>query len=108
MDATEIIFMLLLNTLPIIVLIIPLFFIWKKTFGKLYFRIVLGIVVFYLIYWILPIIFQVGESPNELVISPAEEGNIASGLGYIFVHFFSQPTVLAIIEGFGKKRKNKF
>ena len=89
MDATEIIFMLLLNTLPIIVLIIPLFFIWKKTFGKLYFRIVLGIVVFYLIYWILPIIFQVGESPNELVISPAEEGNIASGLGYIFVHFFS-------------------
>ena len=89
MEAIESFFMIFLNALPIIVLIIPLFFIWKKTIGKLYFRVVLGIVVFYLIYWILPIIFQVGETPNELVTSPSEEGDIAYGIGYIFAHFGS-------------------
>ena len=89
MEAIESLFMIFLNALPIIVIIIPLFFIWKKTIGKLYFRVALGIVVFYLIYWVLPIIFQVGETPNELVISPSEERDIAYGLGYIFAHFGS-------------------
>ena len=100
MEALEFVFMILLNALPIIILIIPLFFIWKKTIGKLYLRVVLGIIVFYLIYWILPIIFQVGETPNELVVPPAEEGNIAYGFVYIFAHlgsliaqFFSYPIV---------------
>jgi len=59
-------FTILLNALPILILIIPLLFIWKKTIGKLYFRIFLGIVVFYLIYWILPIIFQIIDNPKEL------------------------------------------
>ncbi|MFX1574124.1 MAG: hypothetical protein ACFFB0_15375 [Promethearchaeota archaeon] len=89
MEAIESFFMIFLNALPLIVLIIPLFFIWKKTIGKLYFRVVLGIVVFYLIYWILPIIFQVGDSPDELAISPSEEGDIAFGMGYVFAHFGS-------------------
>ena len=89
MTAIEILFTIYLNALPIIILIIPLFFIWNKTIGKLYFRIVLGIIVFYLIYWILPIIFQVGETPNELVITPAEEGNIAHGFTYLTAHFGS-------------------
>lgn len=100
MDTIEIIFMIFLNALPIILLIIPLFFIWKKTIGKLYLRVVLGIIVFYLIYWILPIIFQVGETPNELVVPPAEVGNIAYGFAYIFTHlgsliaqFFSYPII---------------
>ncbi|MFX1601023.1 MAG: hypothetical protein ACFFB6_10545, partial [Promethearchaeota archaeon] len=57
---------IILNALPILLLIIPLFFIWKKNVGKLYFRIFIGIVVFYLIYWIFPIIFQVGDAPREL------------------------------------------
>ncbi|MFX1312555.1 MAG: hypothetical protein ACFFHD_08090 [Promethearchaeota archaeon] len=89
MEAIESFFMVFLNVLPIIVLIIPLFFLWKKIIGKLYFRVTLGIIVFYLIYWVLPIIFQVGETPNELVILPSEEGNIAYGIGYIFAHFGS-------------------
>jgi hypothetical protein len=100
MEPLEIVFMILLNILPIIVLIIPLFFIWKKTIGKLYFRIILGITVFYIIYWILPIIFQVGQSPDELGIPPADEGNIAYGIAYIFTHlgslvtqFFSYPII---------------
>lgn len=100
MEPLEIVFMILLNALPIIILVIPLFFIWKKTFGKLYLRIILGITVFYAIYWILPIIFQVGQTPDELVVPPAEEGNIAYGVVYIFAHlgsliaqFFSYPII---------------
>ncbi len=100
MEPLEIVFMILLNALPIVILIIPLFFIWKKTIGKLYLRIILGITVFYAIYWILPIIFQVGQTPDELSVPPAEEGNIAYGVAYIFTHlgslitqFFSYPLI---------------
>ncbi|MFX1569917.1 MAG: hypothetical protein ACFFCV_16305 [Promethearchaeota archaeon] len=66
MDVIVIFLTILLNALPILILIIPLFFIWKKTIGKLYFRIFLGIVVFYFIYWIVPIIFQIMDDPKEL------------------------------------------
>ncbi|MFW9969967.1 MAG: hypothetical protein ACFFDF_07180 [Candidatus Odinarchaeota archaeon] len=100
MEPLEFVFMLLLNALPIIVLAIPLIFIWKKTIGKLYLRIILGITVFYVIYWILPIIFQVGQTPDQLGITVTEEGNIAYGFAYIFTHlgslvaqFFSYPIV---------------
>ncbi|MFX1292700.1 MAG: hypothetical protein ACFFAG_17280 [Promethearchaeota archaeon] len=89
MTAIEIFYTILLNTLPIIILIIPLFFIWKKTIGKLYFRIVGGIIIFFLIYWILPIIFQIGETPDELTVPSADVGNVAYGIGYIFAHFGS-------------------
>jgi len=85
----DIIFTVLLNALPIIILIVPLFFIWKKTIGKLYFRICIGIIVFYLIYWIMPIIFQIGAEPDELVLEKGEEGNIALGIGYIIAHIGS-------------------
>ncbi|MFX1380780.1 MAG: hypothetical protein ACFFA4_16985, partial [Promethearchaeota archaeon] len=100
MELFEIVFMIYFNALPILILFIPLFFIRKKPIGKLYLRIVLGITVFYIIYWILPIIFQIGETPDELKISPAEEGNIVYGLAYLFTHlgsliaqFFSYPII---------------
>lgn len=95
MSAIEILFSILLNVIPIIILIIPLFFIWKKTVGKLYFRIVVGILVFFLIYWILPIIFQVGVVPKELTLQPGEERNIFLGIGYIISHFASLLTLFA-------------
>ena len=95
MSAIEILFSILLNVIPIIILIIPLFFIWKKTVGKLYFRIVVGILVFFLIYWILPIIFQVGVGPKELTLQPGEERNIFLGIGYIISHFASLLTLFA-------------
>ncbi|MFX1502908.1 MAG: hypothetical protein ACFFDH_18250, partial [Promethearchaeota archaeon] len=66
MDAIVLFLEIILNALPLLILIIPLLFIWKKTVGKFYFRIFLGIVVFYLIYWILPIIFQINAEPKEL------------------------------------------
>ena len=95
MSAIDILFSILLNVIPIIILIIPLFFIWKKTVGKLYFRIVVGILVFFLIYWILPIIFQVGVVPKELTLQPGEERNIFLGIGYIISHFASLLTLFA-------------
>ena len=89
MTTIEIFYTILLNALPIIILIITLFFIWKKTIGKLYSRIVGGILIFFLIYWVLPIIFQVGETPDELIVPSAEVGNVTYGVGYIFAHFGS-------------------
>jgi len=84
MNFVEIVAMVLLNAIPIIVLIIPYFFIRKKLAGKIYFRIILGIMIFYLIYWVLPIIFQVGTSPLELELQ-AGDGSIL-GIGYIIAH----------------------
>jgi len=95
MSAVEILFSILLNAIPIIILIIPLIFIRKKTVGKLYFRIVAGVLVFFLIYWILPIIFQVGVAPKELELQPGQEGNISLGIGYILSHFTSLLTLFA-------------
>ncbi|MHA2269411.1 MAG: hypothetical protein ACXAB8_16555 [Promethearchaeota archaeon] len=89
MNTVEIIVSILLNLLPIIILAIPLLFIWKKAIGKLYFRIFAGIVIFFLIYWVFPIIFQVGETPDNLTVPPAEKGNISYGLAYIAAHFGS-------------------
>ena len=89
MSTIEIILTILLNVIPVIVLVIPYFFLRKKLIGKLYFRIMLGIMVFYLIYWVLPIIFQLNTTPIELQIQPSDQGNIAFGIGYIIAHIGS-------------------
>ncbi len=84
MNFIEIVAMFLLNAIPIIVLIIPYFFIRKKLAGKIYFRIILGIMIFYLVYWVLPIIFQVGTTPLELELQAGDDINL--GIGYIIAH----------------------
>ncbi|MFX0071526.1 MAG: hypothetical protein ACFFAO_10595 [Candidatus Hermodarchaeota archaeon] len=85
----DIFYTLLLNARPLIILIIPLFFLWKHYYGKFYFRIVVGIIIFYLIYWILPMLFQLGESPNKLVAEEGRQENIAIGIRYIIAHIGS-------------------
>ncbi|MHA1438804.1 MAG: hypothetical protein ACTSPD_14635 [Promethearchaeota archaeon] len=92
----DIIFTILLNALPLIILIVPLLFIWKKTIGKFYLRIVLGIIVFYLIYWVMPIIFQIGTDPNELVVEEKNKGNISLGVCYIAAHMGSLIVLFAL------------
>ncbi|MHA1459409.1 MAG: hypothetical protein ACTSQR_07095 [Promethearchaeota archaeon] len=87
MNFVEIVAMLLLNAIPIIVLVIPYLFIRKKLAGKIYFRIILGITIFYLVYWILPIIFQVGSSPLELELQAGDDTSL--GIGYIVAHLGS-------------------
>ncbi|MFW9823310.1 MAG: hypothetical protein ACFFE4_10265, partial [Candidatus Thorarchaeota archaeon] len=42
-----------------------------------------------LIYWILPIIYQVGVTPDVLSVPSAEIGNISYGIAYIMAHFGS-------------------
>jgi hypothetical protein len=91
----DIFFSFFLNGLPLLILIIPLFFIWKKIFGKYYFRIIAGTISFYLIYWVLPIIFQVGQSPNKLVTEGSTSENFALGIRYFFAHIGSLLSLFA-------------
>lgn len=95
MTVLEIFFTILFNIIPIIVIIIPYFFIKKRVIGKLYGRILLGIIVFYVVYWVLPIIFQLQEVPIELTLGSGEEGNTALGVGYIITHFISLISLFA-------------
>jgi len=81
MNAFEIFLNIFINAIPIIVLLVPYLFIRKKqALGKLYLRIFTGILVFFLIYWILPVIFQIGQDPIELRLYAGEEGNILLGI----------------------------
>ncbi|MFO7798027.1 MAG: hypothetical protein ACQERB_14915 [Promethearchaeati archaeon] len=86
MTAIEISLTLVLNLLPIIILFIPLIFIWNRAIGKLYYRIAIGISVFYFIYWILPVIFQFNLTPDNLEVSPGQE---ALSLAYMPTHFIT-------------------
>jgi hypothetical protein len=67
----------------------------KKAIANLYLRIYAGILVFYLIYWVLPIIFQVRDPPTELELQAGEEGDLALGIGYVISHFTSLLTSFA-------------
>lgn len=90
MNAPEILFTIYVNAIPILILLIPYFFIRKKAIRNLYLRIYVGILVFYLIYWVLPIIYQVKIDPEEL-----ESQNDAVGLGYLFSHLGSLVSLFA-------------
>ncbi|NHJ20729.1 MAG: ABC transporter ATP-binding protein [Candidatus Lokiarchaeota archaeon] len=93
MDVIEIVALYLLNALPIILLGIPYFFIRKKLAGKIYLRVMLGVMVFYVVYWILPIIFQLGSTPIELEIQAGDD--IGLGIGYIVAHIGSLLSLFA-------------
>lgn len=90
MSAIEIFLTILYNILPIVILSIPYFFLKKRFIGKLYFRFLLGIIVFYLVYWVLPVIFQLTATPIELT-----GGDLGLGIGYIAAHFGSLITLFA-------------
>ena len=84
MDANEVFITIILNIIPMLFLILPYFFIRKKLIGKLYLRIYLGILIFYVVYWVLPIIFQTGITPENL-----EDPTNSQGLGFLGAHFGS-------------------
>jgi len=90
MNAPEILFTIYVNAIPILILLIPYFFIRKKAIRNLYLRIYVGILVFYLIYWVLPIIYQAKIDPEEL-----ESQNDAAGIGYLFSHLGSLVSLFA-------------
>lgn len=90
MDAPEILFTIYLNAIPILILIIPYFFFRKKAIRNLYLRIYVGILVFYFVYWVLPIIYQVKLDPEELEIQ-----NNSTGILYFFSHLGSLVSLFA-------------
>lgn len=90
MNGIEIFLTGFLNILPIIIIYIPLFFIWERAIGKLYLRIAIALSIFYFIYWILPVIFQFNTNPNDLTTSPNEGG---LSLLYMPTHFFTLITI---------------
>ncbi|MBD3354023.1 MAG: hypothetical protein GF364_21250 [Candidatus Lokiarchaeota archaeon] len=78
-------FNLLLNAIPIILIAIPFIFIRKKTIRRVYIRIFWGITIFYLVYFVLPVIFQIGSSDTL----NNNEVDLTRGLGYMFSHTLS-------------------
>lgn len=87
MDGLDILLTIFFNTFPLVVITIPLFFVWKKAIGKLYFRVVLAVFVFYLIYWILPLIIQGRIETDNLGYTG--EGGLFAVFNYFGVHFGS-------------------
>ncbi|MEE9378159.1 MAG: hypothetical protein V3V33_08995 [Candidatus Lokiarchaeia archaeon] len=90
MDALEVFIIIILNIIPILILIIPYFFIRKRFIGKLYLRIYMGILIFYVVYWFLPIIFQTGITPENL-----EDTTDSQGFGFLAAHFGSLISLFA-------------
>jgi hypothetical protein len=84
MDAIEVLLTVGLYVVPVLILIVP-YLILRKTFiGKLYLRIYTGILIFYVIYWILPVIFQTSIEPEIL-----EDPTNSQGLMFISTHVVS-------------------
>ncbi|MFX1503775.1 MAG: hypothetical protein ACFFDH_22630, partial [Promethearchaeota archaeon] len=90
MSVIDVFITICLNIIPIVILVIPYFIIRKKFSGKLYLRIYLGILIFYVVYWFLPIIFQIGISPENL-----EHTTDIQGLGFLVAHFGSLISLFA-------------
>ncbi len=86
----EVLFTIILNLFPILILILPYVFIRKKLIGKLYLRIYIGILVFYMVYWILPVIFQLSAEPEVL-----EDPTNNQGLMFLGAHLGSLISLFA-------------
>ena len=82
MNTMDVFITMILNIIPMLILIIPYIFIRKRLIGKIYLRIYLGILIFYVVYWFLPIIFQTGITPENL-----EDTTNSHGLGFLGTHF---------------------
>ncbi|MFW9878868.1 MAG: hypothetical protein ACFFG0_37790, partial [Candidatus Thorarchaeota archaeon] len=96
MNPLEIYLTIILNILPILILIVPYFFIRKKFVANLYLRIYLGILVFYILYWILPAIFQIGNPPEELetTINTQSISFMIAHFGSLIALFANYPLVI--------------
>lgn len=86
---------IVLNAIPVLVILIPFLFIHNKLAKKVYKRIFFGIVFFFLVYYILPVIFQEGvDTLNHGSV------DILLGISYMFsrtasliINYFQLPIV---------------
>lgn len=75
-----------INALPILIILVPMIFIRNKTVKKLYRRIFWGITLFFLVYFIMPTIFQAGLPINDMKYSG--NAKLGAGISYIFARTF--------------------
>ncbi len=99
MSALDIILSILLNLCPIAVFAIPIPFLKKKKFGLIYNRFFYGLCLFFLVYWVLPVLFQ--SSWVELEFESGSQGNAGIGIAFlllrsldIFLLFLQYPFVV--------------
>ncbi|MHA1729477.1 MAG: hypothetical protein ACTSWY_12195 [Promethearchaeota archaeon] len=78
---------LILNIIPILIVFIPIIFIRNQTIKKIYKRFFWGITIFFLIYFIMPIIFQVGQEEEMNIEGGGVD--IGVGIGYFLGRTFS-------------------
>src|SRR6056297_140340 len=86
MAVLDIIYSILLNLFPLILFALPIPFIRKKKFGLFYSRLYLGLCVFFLVYWVLPVLFQFEFAKPPISSNDSPEG---LGVGYLFARSFS-------------------
>ncbi|MHA1512431.1 MAG: hypothetical protein ACTSRX_12020, partial [Promethearchaeota archaeon] len=79
----DIVLSIALNLFPILLFAIPLLFLRKKKFGLIYKRFYFGLCIFFLIYWVLPAIFQ------DVKNMPLEE-NEKNNIGYLIIFLFER------------------
>jgi hypothetical protein len=83
MASTDIILSIALNLFPILIFAIPLLFLRKKKIGLIYKRFYYGLCIFFLIYWVLPAIFQ---NVRDIPLEENERNNI----GYLIIFLFER------------------
>ncbi|MHA1562807.1 MAG: hypothetical protein ACTSPA_11855 [Promethearchaeota archaeon] len=79
----DIVLSIALNLFPILLFAIPLLFLRKKKFGLIYKRFYYGLCIFFLIYWVLPAIFQ---NVKDIPLEESEKNNI----GYLIIFLFER------------------
>jgi len=79
----DIVLSIALNLFPILIFAIPLLFLRKKKIGLIYKRFYYGLCIFFLIYWVLPAIFQ------DVKIIPLED-NEKNNIGYLIIFLFER------------------
>ncbi|MHA1731610.1 MAG: hypothetical protein ACTSU5_06685 [Promethearchaeota archaeon] len=66
---SDILFTILINGIPLLLLTIPTFVGRKKLWNKIYTRLLVGLLVYFVVYLVLPSMFQIDAEHRELVIT---------------------------------------
>ncbi|QEE15836.1 hypothetical protein DSAG12_01663 [Promethearchaeum syntrophicum] len=82
-ETIDFILSIVINLFPVLIFAIPLIFLRKKKIGLIYRRFYFGLCIFFLIYWVLPAIFQ---DVKEIPLGENEKNNI----GYLIIFLFER------------------
>ncbi len=82
----DIVLSIVLNIFPLLFFAIPLLFLRKKKIGLIYKRFYYGLCIFFLIYWVLPAIFQ---NVKDIPLEESEKNNFGLLILFLFERSFS-------------------